>query len=385
MRPATRRRGFTLIELLVVIAIIAILVAILLPAVQQAREAARRSQCKNNLKQLGLAIANYESTYGVIPQKQVGTWRSSQWTPPHRRWPRRFSGFYSMLPYMDQIGLYDMINTGGPAAANNGTTNFYPAGGNIPSPWTNNYIPVRTQIPILKCPSDPRGSSDVAKAVTNYGFSMGDSYWDNCAQWNGNGGRGLRGMFVGGIRNAGTRSYRDVTDGLSNTIAMSEKIIAQNGSRRPEDGITSHAISNAWRRASNGGVGLCLTSVDPATGEYVGAIHRHSGKRWLDGAPLFTAVTTILGPNTPECEAAGWSDWSDTINDPKSRHAGGVQAVMGDGRVVFFNENIDVGDSSYGNPGNNNSGLSGPSPFGVWGALGSVNGGDSADAGFGGT
>lgn len=379
-----RRRGFTLIELLVVIAIIAILVAILLPAVQQAREAARRSQCKNNLKQIGLALANYESTFGVLPPKAYGyhNGRDGQ-----REFPLRYSVFYGLLPGLDQTALYDMINGGGVGAADNGTTDFQPSGLAYAQPWDNNYIPVRTQIPALKCPSDPRGSQEAVKGVTNYAASVGDGYWDACQEWNGNGGRGLRGMFVGGDDESGVRKYSDVTDGLSNTIQIAEIIVAQAGGNRPEDGATAHNINvEAARRPGNGGAALCLTSVDPATGQYTGALHRFSGTRWLDGAPIFTNVTTVLGPNAAaECEDDNGSDWQDVIKDPRSRHAGGVQAVMGDGRVVFFNENVDVGNSAAGYNDNNNNPLSGPSPFGVWGALGSINGGDSADAGFGGT
>jgi prepilin-type N-terminal cleavage/methylation domain-containing protein len=115
-----RRLAFTLIELLVVIAIIAILIALLLPAVQQAREAARRSQCKNNLKQLGIAIHNYHDVFGVVP---MGSGRDS--ASPTGPGGRRQSAFVGLLPYFDQAPLFNMISNGGTAASVDGMTNFF--------------------------------------------------------------------------------------------------------------------------------------------------------------------------------------------------------------------------------------------------------------------
>ncbi len=174
-----RRRGFTLIELLVVIAIIAILIALLLPAVQQAREAARRSTCKNQLKQLGLAIHNYHDTYKMVP---FGSSINGGPGPRH-------SGYMGMLPYIDQAPLYQLIATGGTRVANNGSTNYPPFGA---SPWDGNYAPNLITLPVLQCPSD-QDPPGVTMGKTNYMFSRGDTCWDTCPMWNGNGGRGLRG------------------------------------------------------------------------------------------------------------------------------------------------------------------------------------------------
>ena len=143
-----RRPGFTLIELLVVIAIIAVLIALLLPAVQQAREAARRTQCKNNLKQLGLALHNYHDVYGAFVYRKGGS--AAPLANPARfdgNYERR-SGMVALLPYLDQIAVFQKIDQGDPAAA----PNPIPPGG--PAPWFG-WVGWRLRSQVLRCPSDP--------------------------------------------------------------------------------------------------------------------------------------------------------------------------------------------------------------------------------------
>ncbi|MCA8992725.1 MAG: DUF1559 domain-containing protein [Planctomycetaceae bacterium] len=349
------RKGFTLIELLVVIAIIAVLIALLLPAVQQAREAARRSQCKNNLKQLGLAIHNYHDVYKTVPMA------SGRDGGPGGR---RQSGFVGMLPYIDQAPLYNLIANGGTRASVNGSTNY---NGFSFVPWDNNHKAVVTQIPMLLCPSDSDTTAQNPRKKANYAFSRGDTCWDHSPNWNGNGGRGIRGFFVGGHNNGngGTRRFRDVTDGLSNTIAMSEKVKAKNGSIYVRDGVIARGPAQSSYRNNPA---ICLSQVD-AQGRYTVGVGRWAGTRWMDGAPSFTGITTILGPNKPSCTDPG-GDQRDGVHEPSSRHVGGVQVLMGDGAVRFISENIDSGNPASANV------ISGPSPFGVWGALGSVQGGE---------
>ncbi len=352
MKRTRKRSAFTLIELLVVIAIIAILIALLLPAVQQAREAARRTQCKNNFKQLGLAIHNYHDVHNVVPMA------SGRDGGPGGR---RQSGFVGMLPYIDQAPLFNLIASGGTAASVDGAQNFNAFDF---VPWENNHKAVRANIAMLQCPSDGDTTEQNPRGKSNYAFSRGDTSWDHSPNWNGNGGRGLRGMFVGGSGNSGKRGFRDVTDGLSNTIAMAEKIKAKGGGNTIQLGAISRGPAQTVYRVDPSS---CLLMHD-STG-YTGTIGRWAGTRWMDGAPSFTGITTILGPNKPSCTDPG-GDQRDGIHEPTSHHVGGVQVLMGDGAVRFISENIDNGDSTQGPPS------AGKSPYGVWGALGSIQGGE---------
>jgi len=349
IRPKRKHRlsAFTLIELLVVIAIIAILVALLLPAVQQAREAARRAQCKNNLKQLGIAIHNYHETHGTL---NFGCSMNQG-----NRGLRRTSGFVVLLPFMDFEPLYNDISS----HANGSFTREVP--------WNQNYAPWRTQVPGLLCPSDGRGTAGNRIGQTNYMFSYGDMAWDNNSNWVGNGGRGLRGMFTA-LRGGrpGVYRFRDVTDGLSNTIALSEAIKGKQNGNTIQTGAVRRG-SGAFR----GNPSTMLTYIDQTTGRYIsGSVRQWTGLRWTDGVPAFTGITTVLGPNKGRYSNHGNWDGSDGIYEPSSHHAGGVHCLMGDGAVKFISENIDTGDIT--SPIIN--ARSGPSPYGIWGALGSING-----------
>lgn len=348
-RTRSRRQGFTLVELLVVIAIIGILVGLLLPAVQAAREAARRMSCSNNLKQLGLAMHNYHDTYNSLPYGQRSDWGNIS--------GRRYSGFVGMLPFMEQQPLYNQI-----------------AGdGFMPVPWDGGYLPWKAEIPTFLCPSDrdlePRGGWDTER--TNYMFSRGDTTWDH-NDWAGNGGRGLRGMFTGASRQF---DFADVTDGLSNTLAMSERTLGQNG-LNVLDGGTAIRLGSGFR---NNNPAECLAQVGPAR-RYLGEVRHWTGLRWMDGAPAFTGCTTVLGPNTASCTQNDW-DGEDGIYEPMSRHPGGVHGLMGDGAVRFITETIDTGNRSLpppDAPGQPNA----MSPYGVWGALGSKGGGETVQQAF---
>jgi len=202
---STTRRGFTLIELLVVIAIIGVLVALLLPAVQAAREAARRSQCVNNLKQMSLALANYESATqsypGAYPVRRLtdltvgGTWGC--WSPQSL-----------LLPYLEQKPLYDSINFN---LLNQGDTGSY-AG------YVANTTAANTRINNFLCPSAPLFPgvlySNLPAPGNNYFASVGSS-----ADWRGDANNKPNGVFW---YNGNSLSSRDVTDGTSSTVAFSE-------------------------------------------------------------------------------------------------------------------------------------------------------------------
>ncbi len=335
--------GFTLIELLVVIAIIAILVALLLPAVQQAREAARRTQCKNNLKQLGLALHNYHDVYGKFVFGKGGTgWHAAN----TGNWGR-LSGLVPLLPYLDQAPLFNQISS---TQVIGGTT--YPPMG--PEPWKSAYTPWRAQIPALLCPSDSQpqsGSGRSSIGKTNYGFSNGDSI---VASQNA---RENRGMF------AHSRCYgvADCTDGSSNTILMGELVRS----------LSSANVlgGTAIVTGTNTNPTVCQNIVDPNdnTVFLTGTVTRAwSGDRFSDSNVSMTGINTVLPPNSPRCSNDTWDGrWG--IYSSQSRHVGGVQVVMGDGAVRFISENIDSGDKSASDPG----GSSGrKSPYGVWGGLG---------------
>lgn len=361
-RRTRRRSAFTLIELLVVIAIIAILVALLLPAVQSAREAARRTQCKNNLKQLGLALHNYEQTYGMMPSGEgyVGGVGG-----------RRQSPYVSLLPYLDQDAAYNRC----------AQDKF------VVEPWNGGYAPWQTKIPSILCPSDPGAASIPGNTVqgSSYAFSRGDGSWD-INEWMPNGGRGMRGAFMG---NGHCRLFSEVTDGLSNTIFVGERIIAFDTNTINNDyiinGRTHLNSTDGFRYNTNQVLTFRQQNgvANPQGDQYTGSAAGWHGHRWPDGAPAFTGCNTLLGPNQGSYTQGGW-DGEDGIYPPSSRHPGGVHVLIGDGTVRFINDSIDTGNlncpgamSDYPLAGCPPKG--GPSPFGVWGALGSVNGGDAAE------
>ena len=332
-------RGFTLIELLVVIAIIAVLIALLLPAVQQAREAARRTQCKNNLKQFGLALHNYHDVFLVFPGGTNGSGcRSSSACPTATTSRSRVSAFVPLLPYYDQAALSAQYEAAQSA------------------PWSGN--PYWTiQITALRCPSDAnRRTSDTNnQAMANYMFCSGDSSRLMCSVDELSDGRNCRdprGLFG----QQSKTSMRDITDGSSNTIAMSEH-------------VTPRGEKDLGRIADNGGA----PTDTPATcrslfvnGNYTVPVNGDNGiqgGRWNDGASLFSRFNTMIPPNGPSCLEAA-THWAGGMHTASSRLVGGVHALMADGSVRFISENIDAGNQAAIEV------VTGASPYGIWGALG---------------
>jgi prepilin-type N-terminal cleavage/methylation domain-containing protein/prepilin-type processing-associated H-X9-DG protein len=343
----SHKRGFTLIELLVVIAIISMLIALLLPAVQQAREAARRSQCRNNLKQLGLALHNYHDAFQVFVPRSGGTARNAG-NNFGNRW--RLSGLVGILPYIDQGPLYQQISS---------PLGTFPAFG--PVPWTSpaTYTPWKAQVPVYLCPSagENLGAAAAGGGVNSYSFCAGDSYDIRNADADSNGLpltlRVPRGAF-GWIICSG---FNNFTDGASNTILMSER-------RFPvldrDLGHTANTIGSIPRN--------CTATFDRSIDEYTTpvTVGRYVGTRWADGGSSYAGFNTILPPNSPSCVEAA-SDEGNGFHSAGSEHSGGCHALMGDGSVRFISENIDAGSQSF-----NASTVTGPmpSPYGVWGALG---------------
>ena len=336
-----RVAGFTLVELLVVIAIIGILIALLLPAVQAAREAARRSQCSNNLKQAGLALHNYHDVVKCFPFRMGGTSGPCNNTSNCSR----ISGWVMLLPYLEQGGLYSQITAGG---VYNGTT-YAPWG---PHPWDGNFTPWVKIIPGLLCPSDPGNKLYTGIGPTNLCFCVGDTSQGI------NGATNPRGIF-------GYYSRVDiaaVTDGTSNTLALSERAVCNDPSK-----IKGGRANNV---AVNGNPSICYNQV---TGDkYNTVVGCIAGVRWEDGNVGFTAVNTVLPPNSPSCQTGAW-DGDDGVYPPTSYHPGGVNVLLADGSGRFISETIDAGTVTAAAP----TTLMSQSPYGVWGAMGSRMGGES--------
>ncbi len=365
-RRSRRRAGFTLIELLVVIAIIAILVSLLLPAVQQAREAARKAQCQNNLKQLGLAAHNYHSTYRAFPIQGGGT--GTPTSSGNTTNQAKLSVFVPLTQYLDHPTIWRDIST-----AHDG----WPAYG--PETGKTNYKPWRTQIATLLCPSDGSQNTNDANimADTNYAVSWGDNAHGVMESTD----RALensRGMFKRGE----SRAFRDVRDGTVNTVLFAE-IGRDDNSGAYQGGVLPNASMGSWK-GNNPPIGFrtplrCLEATENPDnpGFYPPSVLgdvEPRGNRWNDAGGAFTGFTTILPPNGPSCSRWGNVD-EDVILSAGSYHPGVVQVVMVDGSVRTISETIDAETAGMGEA----QVTSGRSPYGVWGALGTRNGGEVAE------
>lgn len=361
-RSPRAKHGFTLVELLVVIAIIGILMALLLPAVQAAREAARRSQCVNNLKQFGLALQNYHDINRAFPIRQGGTDCASNGNC------LRASAFIGLLPFVEQQAAYDVIRAGG-----YGAPPYGPPANTLWYGW-------EIQVPGFLCPSDDRGTPSPVPNPTlggastfgevNYAFSHGDTISLN-GQSTSN-----RGMF------AYSNSVRisEIKDGLSNTIAMSERLrtsYSSGGSQSQSvklGAATTSFITGTYPQASPG---QCLTVANGPNYATPSTTSGLFGTMWSDGTVRRCGFTTVLPPNAPSCVSAdntGSTNGSGIIS-PTSNHPAGVNGLMADGSVRFVNESINTGNLGLSEVS------SGPSPYGVWGAMGTKSGGEAAGLG----
>ena len=211
LHPGRRRVAFTLVELLVVIAIIGVLVALLLPAVQAAREAARRTQCNNNLKQLTIALHNYHDTYLYFVFRRGGTGGGTALQSNQNR----LSGFIPLLPFMEQKPMYDQIAAGDPTTTPDPTP---PMGQTAWNQWptTGRHIGWNDSPDMLLCPSDNGYSTKVGR-LNSYAFSNGDQVQGATSGISGH----MRGPF--GL-SANVYNMSHITDGTSNTAAFSERV-----------------------------------------------------------------------------------------------------------------------------------------------------------------
>ncbi len=307
MIKLTRRNAFTLIELLVVIAIIAVLIALLLPAVQQAREAARRTQCKNNLKQLGLALHNYHATFDCFPFGQ-----ESGTSKPDNEW----SAISQLLPYFDQANVYNLINF---------STGISKDSSGNPDP--TNAIPISKELSGLRCPSDPQNNITGQGGSTNYMANKG-----NGIIW-----LGPTGPNTGFPEQNGVMYYQskvrigDITDGTSNTAAFSERVLADgnNGVVTP---LSDVFFSPLQPTTQDEAVTMC-NAVD--------ITNLANQFPLFMGAPWAHGQHTYLHVNVPNSRSCGFFTALRANMPPSSRHVGGVHTQMADGSVRFVSENID--------------------------------------------
>lgn len=326
LRSRTARSGFTLIELLVVIAIIAILIALLLPAVQQAREAARRTQCRNNFKQLGLACHNYESTYGRLPASRMslGFCQVANATNVADPNTRNATGHAALLPFLDQAPLYNKLNFAS-AFGNLVQTGGQPT--SKPDAVASGHAALSTTvIPAFLCPSDGGGAREtpngiyspdlgadatITYAKTSYDFvtpalSLSRYNYHNSLTID------TRYLF-------GENSYvpfAAATDGLSNTLMMAEQTLLTFNGRTP-----------AWLFA-----GWVSVGVDP--------VGRFNTTYPATGINVWNYNNNTSPLNKTPGRRASWYTCA-------SLHTGGAHAVLGDGRVQFLSENIDLNTLTY--------------------------------------
>ncbi|MCL2744629.1 MAG: DUF1559 domain-containing protein [Planctomycetaceae bacterium] len=395
--------AFTLVELLVVIAIIGVLIALLLPAVQAAREAARRMQCSNNMKQVALALHNHHDVRGDFPAyRDFGPYRTSTGAYHYQWGPQVF-----LLPFCEGSASWDGLRALDMQATTTDAVCWYGLAVQFcryPS------------FPNFRCPSDgdatvpsnyrPTLNGEViVSSRRSIVFCMGDGMWNQGEDWNNiqvNNPRVYpRGVF------SGARHHKDlsyITDGTSNTIGISERGCPGSNSTDVATTFDNNTVERRVRsglNTGNSGVGgnvmlysggaivpsSCLNNAPMATDrtQLANPVGYWGGQLFFSGREHDVGFNTVLPPNSPSCKytnndgfnAGGWGLFSAT-----SYHSGGVNAALMDGSVRFISDTINTGDLNATQGGvHEGAGTApvqpGPSNYGVWGALGTPAGGES--------
>ncbi|MDO5554272.1 MAG: DUF1559 domain-containing protein [Planctomycetia bacterium] len=339
--------AFTLVELLVVIAIIGILIALLLPAVQAAREAARRMQCTNNLKQYGVGLHNYHDTHFYFPAQRSGPEGDNAVdNATYGKCNGNLSFLVKLLPFMEQGAKYDEVVAKG-----------YPNYGKEIYKGNINYA---------ACPSDPsaRKPSFWAEVMrTSYVGCVGDTLTKLMYSDTNN-----RGLFA----NRQFNNMASVTDGTSNTLAMSETATALSEDANSIFGNIATKIDHVVSPSDCMKLlekGQTFKSANKGCGD-------QRGGNWACGSHIHVGFSTTIGPNAPSCLANQNNPPGDEIGvwSATSHHSGGVNALLVDGSVRFISDTIDCGTTTYEDEPSDEGG---ESPFGLWGAYGSINGGET--------
>ncbi|MCL2742253.1 MAG: DUF1559 domain-containing protein [Planctomycetaceae bacterium] len=373
-----RRSAFTLVELLVVIAIIGVLIALLLPAVQAAREAARRMSCSNHVKQIVLGMQNYHDVCGAFPAGCTSFVVSKYPGLASRYW----NSLSKLLPFVEQQSRYDGLvqnyfNYN--VRPDNGTSTVLPGSKYVDADTnketTESHMPeLYGQIIPFICPSDSFGSDPSYMpskgARGSYVACFGDAYTNMCR----NDFR-TRGCFSAGDIWIGMKA---VTDGTSNTVMFSECPAAKTqgsysvrGSHSSVSVNTTTPLTTCWNAISTTDRKL-YTAVTTDARRQCAVFH---------GMASVTGFNTVIPPNGPSCTGNGWTGGQSSgtpsttygIFTAQSYHSGGVQVGRVDGSVQFVSDTINCRTAGM----DETDVTVGKSPYGVWGALGSVDGGES--------
>lgn len=315
-----RCNGFTIVELLVTIAIIGLLIALVLPAVQAAREVARRMQCSNNLKQIGLALHGYHDSHLVLPFG-VGPDNDGVISSLGTLDDRRYSAQSLILPYLEQSTIHDRINFN--------VAPFHPfvnaATGNasvIAAQGTNvvNGEPAKARISVFLCPSD-LDRLEIIWSHNNYRACNGSN-------WSGRTGNGMFGQ-LSSVR------FAQVTDGLSQTAMVSERVKGTSNKQVFDDLSDLYDLTGIWTESN------FRTACEQLNALTAAAYNQdiESGQTWLEGNMNWTRYNHVLPPNRISCKN-GFT-WDGVIMTASSRHNGGVNVVLGDGSVRFAADAVD--------------------------------------------